>query len=102
MTNQFFSEELQLLKREENEPCVSIIARLQDLSADRKADKLHLEKVIKAASDEMMLTYPTEATSLIESINTLCNELEIDRAQEGIGFFLSPGFRYQTFFPFSV
>ena len=102
VTNQFFSAELEMLQREKGNHCVSIIAPLQDLSAGRKTDKLYLEKVIKAANDKIILTYPEVAASLIESINNLYNEIDFDRTQDGIGLFVSTGFMYQAFFPFSV
>ena len=102
LTNQFLIEELEMLQREKGKPCVSIIAPLWDLSAGRKTDKLYLQKVIKAAIDEIKLTYPGEAASLVESINNLHNEINFDRAREGIGIFVSSDFKYQTFFPFSV
>lgn len=102
VTNQFFSAELEMLQREIGKPCISIIAPLKDLSAGRKTDKLYLEKVIKAAKDKIILTHPEVAASLIESINNLYNEIDFDRTQDGIGFFVSTGFMYQTFFPFPV
>ena len=102
LTNQFLIEELEMLQREKGKPCVSIIAPLWDLSAGRKTDKLYLQKVIKAAIDEIKLTYPGEAASLVESINNLHNEIDFDRAREGVGIFVSSDFKYQTFFPFSV
>ena len=101
-TNQFFNTEFEMLQREKGKHCVSIIAPLPDLSAGHKTVKLYLEKIVRAANDKIILTYPKETASLKRSINILFNEIDFDRTQDGIGLFVSTDFRYQTFFPFSV
>ena len=98
---QLINEEVEILRREESKPCISIIIPLH-LPQEAKADKIHISKVIKAAAELITTRFPEQAAVLIDSLNTLVKEINFDRNQEGIGLYVSVNFRYQTFFPFPV
>lgn len=101
LSGQLLNEDLEMLKREKGRPCISIIVPLH-FPEEGKADKLHIGKVIKAAGEQVLSSYPDKAGALIDSMKNLFSEINFDRNQEGIGLFVSPGFGYQTFFPFTV
>ena len=60
LSGQLLNEDLEMLKREKGSPCISIIVPLH-FPEEGKADMLHIGKVIKAASDQVISSYPEEA-----------------------------------------
>src|SRR5688500_14447444 len=87
---------------EKGKTCISIILPLHDLTRDRKPDKLHLQKAIKLAGDQLLKTNDPDAEKLIKSMNDIYYEMKFDHYLEGIGLFISANVRYYTFFPFPV
>ena len=92
LSGQLLNEDLEMLKREKGRPCISIIVPLH-FPEEGKADKLHIGKVIKAAGEQVLSSYPDKAGALIDSMKNLFSEINFDRNQEGIGLFVSPGKR---------
>jgi hypothetical protein len=96
------NKELQKMWSEKGKTCISIILPLHDLTRDRKPDKLHLQKAIKLAGDQLLKTNDPDAEKLIKSMNDIYYEMKFDHYLEGIGLFISANVRYYTFFPFPV
>lgn len=102
ITKQNLNEDLKALAAEKGYPCVSLIYPLQDLSADRKSDKLNIEESIKRISQQIKEQYNNKAEELISTLNRLYNEIDWSRNHEGIGLYASDKIGYGTTFPFTV
>lgn len=101
-TKQAVSEELRSLLNEKGSTCVSVVVALHNLSIDQKADKLHLAKAIKEASDILTAQYSDESEELIASLIKLQEKIRFNRNDEGVGLYVSKQVSFYSTFPFPL
>lgn len=99
---QNLSEELKTLLNEKSNTCVSIILPLNDLSADQRADKLHLSKAIKKAGELLPAEASVETSRAIDSLRKLQDEIVLRPNDHAIGIYVSEDISFYTTFPFHV
>lgn len=101
--NNFINSDLEVLLKDVNNICVSIIGPTYRTSPDRRTNATALEKLVQEAKDQLNSKYPAAAVSpLIESIDELYEQIDFLHNTEGVGIFVSPSVKALIHFLFPV
>ncbi len=104
MTNEILSSsDLQAMRKEKGNICVSIVVPTHRLSPERRTDKILLERAIDRTTKLLYSKYPeVEIKPLQQALEEMFRSIDFSRNADGIGFFLSPHIRHLVQFPYAV
>jgi hypothetical protein len=104
MTNEILSSsDLQAMRKEKGNICVSIVVPTHRLSPERRTDRIPLERAIDRATQLLYSKYPeVEIKPLQQALEEMFRSIDFSRNADGIGLFLSPHIRHLVQFPFAV
>lgn len=101
--NNFTNSQLEVLLKDIDNICVSIIAPTYRMSPDRRTNAVALEKLVKEAKDRLGSKYPAAAVSpLVENIDDLFGQIDFLHTTAGVGIFVSPSVKALIHFFFPV
>ncbi|MBZ5858070.1 baeRF3 domain-containing protein [Flavihumibacter profundi] len=96
-------EDLISLQKEKGKICISIIVPTHKTSPERRIDELAVTRAVKSATEYLNYKYPdTDTKPLLRSLEELVQEIDYTHNSEGIGLYVSPGFKLSVKYPFPI
>jgi hypothetical protein len=102
-SDKLLGEEILAMQNEKGKICVSIIVPTHRLSPDRRVDQLTVERAVESTKQLLQFRYTvSNIKPLLEAIDDWYESIDFNRNLEGLGLYLSPGFKLAVKFPFPV